>query len=110
MRTKINGCDVTHVNTDTGEIICETKGCTEIKDHSLTDKENNKREYMDSHVLDFNNGEKFVKLYDKTIPILRKMLSPTEFTFVISLSEFVSYEDCILRKTHHGNSHILDMK
>ena len=39
MTTKINGYDVTHIDTETGEIICQTEGCTEIKDDKLSDSE-----------------------------------------------------------------------
>lgn len=58
----------------------------------------------------FNQGESFVKLYDEVVPALREHLTPSEFVFAISLSQFVSYNDCILRETNHGNSKIIDAK
>lgn len=38
MRTRINGVNVTHINSETGEVICKTNGCTEIHDGTLTEK------------------------------------------------------------------------
>lgn len=64
----------------------------------------------DRLIRDFNKGESFVKLYDCVVPELRKKLTPTEVVFAISLSEFVSYNDCILRRTKNGNSKIIDAK
>lgn len=55
---------------------------------------------------DYNKDKRFVKLYGG-VSALRKYLTPVEFTIAISLSDFVSYEDCILRKGGHHNGKIL---
>lgn len=63
-------------------------------------------EYQQQYITNFNKGESFVKLYDKTISILRKKLTPTEFLLAFSLVEYVSYKDSILR----CNGKIMDMQ
>ena len=108
-KKKINGYNVMHVDKDTGEILCETTGCTEIIDNSKTESEKKRLEYIESHVMSFNKGEKFVKLYDETIKILRKNLTPSEFMVAISLAEYTSYEDCIIKQGGHGNGHDMNM-
>jgi len=95
------------VSCETGEIINDIYE----KDKIVPYKEDEKKvEYMNSHEMNFNKGVSFIKLYDKSITTLRKNLTPTEFTFAISLTELVSYEDCILRTNGHGNGKVLDMK
>lgn len=110
MKTKLNGQNVTHIDTDTGEILCQTEGCTEIKDSTLSEEEKRKKEYEDTHIMNFNEGKQFVKLYTSVVSVLRKHLTMAEFVFAISLSQFVSWEDCILRTTSNANSHIINMK
>ena len=56
MRKKLNSMDVIHVNKNTGEVICETSGCTSIEDETLTENEKKHKEYIDTHVLNFNKG------------------------------------------------------
>lgn len=74
------------------------------------DKEEEARQknYAREHVVDFNDDASFVKLFDEVINPLRKYLTPTEFTFAISLARFVSYEDCVLRTGAHGNGKIMN--
>lgn len=110
MKTKLNGQNVTHIDTDTGEIICQTEGCTEIKDSTLSEEEKAKKEYEETHIMNFNKDKKFVKLYTDGLPILKEHLTPTEFMFTILLAEFVTWEDCILRATSNGNSHVINAK
>lgn len=97
MKTKITGYDVIHANKETGEIICETSGCTSIEDANLSSSELKKQEYLNSHITNFNKKESFVKMFTDTTFILSKKLPPKEFMLAMGLSKFVSYEDCILR-------------
>lgn len=110
MKTKLNGFNVQHVNMDTGEVICETKGVTEIDDGVLTEKEKKKKEYVESHVMNFNKKSSFVKLYDDVVDILFEKLDAKEFSIAIALSKYVSYEDCVLREGGHGNGKIFTIK
>lgn len=103
-RTVYNGGTASIVTTDDGEIHEANENSRIILEEKVEyDNENNIIE-------DFNKGEKFVKLFDCVIPELRKRLTPSEFVFAISLSNFVSYNDCVLRKSCHGNSVIIDAK
>lgn len=97
MKTKITGYDVIHTNKETGEFICETSGCTSIGDMNLTSSELKRQEYINSHIINFNKKESFVKMFTDTTFILSKKLPPKEFSLAIGLSKFVSYEDCVLR-------------
>lgn len=110
MNKRFNGIDVIHSDAETGEILCETKGCTQVKDNEMTEKEIEKKKYLDSHIMKFKDGDIFVKFYLEAIPVLRKHLTPSEFVFAVSIAEFVSWQDCVLRKGTHGNNHIIDMK
>jgi hypothetical protein len=103
MKTRINGYDVIHTVKETGEIICETSGCTSIEDTNLSTSELKRREYLNSHVANFNKGESFVKLFTDTAFILSKNLPPKEFMVTVAICKFVSYEDCVLR-IGHGKS------
>lgn len=110
MEKKINCANITHIDTDTGEIICQTEGCTEIKDSNESAEERARKEYERTHILNFNEGKSFVKLYTGGLNILRQHLTPTEFVFAISLAEFVTWEDCVLRASSNGHSHIITAK
>jgi len=96
-------------NCETGEIfdhayVGDTVNIKRSKD------ELKKKEFLEKYEPEFNKGESFVKLYDEILSVLRKKLKPTEFVFAISLAEFVSYSDGILRKGAHGNGKFLTME
>jgi hypothetical protein len=110
MNTKISGYKVQHVDMETGEIICETEGVTEIKDNVMTEKEKKRQDYIDSHVMNFNKDASFVKLYDEVVEMLFNKLDAKEFSLAIALCKYVSYEDCALREGGHGNGRIFTIK
>ncbi len=62
----------------------------------------------DIYYLDFNKDKSFVKLYGGMTE-LKKRLSNPEFAVAISLSDYVCYEDCILREGGHKSGKILDV-
>ncbi len=66
-------------------------------------------EYVDEDIV-FKKESNFVKLYDDMVPKLLDKLSPTEIAFVLGLIPYVSYGDCVLRKTRHGNSDVVTTK
>lgn len=109
MTTKINGYNVTHIDTDTGEIICQTESCTEIKDNKLTEEELKRKEYLETHDMNFNKGVKFVKMYVETISCLANKLSSKELTVVISLARYVDYETCVLCNGYGKGKHYMDL-
>lgn len=109
MTTKINGYDVTHIDTETGEIICQTEGCTEIKDDKLSDSELKRKEYLDSHDMNFNKGEKFVKMYAECVYRLTQKLSAKEFSVAMALARYVEYETCIVCNGYGKGKHHMDL-
>jgi len=109
MTTKINGYDVTHIDTETGEIICQTEGCTEIKDDKLSDSELKRKEYLDSHDMNFNKGEKFVKMYVECVYHLAQKLSAKEFSVAMALARYVEYETCIVCNGYGKGKHYMDL-
>ena len=99
--------DAEIIDKETGEILTSSIGDkSRVIVETKVEKEPDEVVYSSN----FNQGESFVKLYDEVVPALREHLTPSEFVFAISLSQFVSYNDCILRETNHGNSKIIDAK
>ena len=96
----------TVINTD-GEIIDHIYDGDSIKHREDDEK---KKEFLKKYDPEFNKGESFVKLYDKTLAVLRKHLKPAEFMFAISLAEYISYNDGSLRTGGHGNGKFLSME
>lgn len=89
------------VDIETGEIINDIYEKDKIKHY--------KEPTEDDLIHDFNKDEKFVKLY-LGVNELRKHLTQGEFTIAVSLADYVSYEDCIVRRGGHGNGKILTIK
>ena len=50
----------------------------------------------------FNNGNRFVKLYHG-VRLMRKHLSDRQLSLAIALADFVCYKDCCLRTGGHNN-------
>lgn len=109
MQKQINGHHVLHIDANTGEVICETKNCTFIGDTESSPDEQKQQEYAQTHIINFNEGVDFVKLF-KGVNTLRKALTPSEFSVAISLADFVCYDDCVLRSGGHRNGRILSIK
>ena len=109
MKKKIIGNNVTHIDSDTGEIICETKGCTSISDDQKTDKQKKNDAYRESHVLDFNKEESFVKMFTEITYKLSFILSPKEYVVAIALAKFVSYENNVLVNGYGNQQHNMDL-
>jgi hypothetical protein len=94
------------VNKRSGKTTDYIKEGDKIK-HKETNKK--KEEYLRDHEIDFNDGVPFVKLY-KGMNNLRKYLTTGEFTIAVSLADYVSYEDCVIRRGGHHNGKILTIK
>lgn len=109
MQKFINGRNVTHVDKDTGEVICETSGCTYVRDNSKTPKELELEEYKKSHVENFNVDKQFVKMYKKMAYVLAMKLTAPEYRLAFALSNFVAYESCILINGEGRNTHFMTL-
>lgn len=110
MKKTINYEEVAHVDVNTGMEICRTQGRCTITDNQKSEEEIKRNEKFVNIDPNFCKKVGFVKLNDNVIDVLIDKLTPTEFAFFMKLSKFVSYTDCILRRTSHGNSKIMDMK
>lgn len=110
MKKRINGRDVTHVDSETGEIICKTRNCTSISDNEKSQREKEQEEYNNSHVLNFNEGENFVKMYTEITYKLSLILPPKEYVTAIALANFVSYENNALVNGYGNKQHYMDLK
>ena len=90
------------VDYETGEIMDSVGYGDKVKIIRKED-EDKKREFLNTYELNFKKDVSFVKLY-QGVNELRKYLTTGEFTVAISLCDYVSYEDCIIRRggTHKG--------
>ena len=93
------------INYETGEIEDEY-----YEGDRLTLRRSEQDDYAATHVIDFNKGKSFVKIYDDVVPLLEKYLTLSEFKLAISLMIHVSYEDCIIRRTRDRRSEIINIK
>ena len=107
MQKVINGFDVAHVNKETGEVLCETQGCTRILDDTKTQKQIEAEKYKETHVENFNADIPFVKLFSHTTHNIAKSLTPTECKLVLGLIYYMEYETCILKNGCGNNSHYM---
>lgn len=105
MQTQINGYDVIHIDKNTGDVICETQGCTLIKDNMKSEEEIKAEIYKQEHELNFNKGEKFVKMFADIAYKLALHLPATEYRVAFGLSKFISYESCILEVGYGYEKH-----
>lgn len=110
MKTKINNMNVTHIDTDTGEIIGSTSGVTTIQDNNLTKSEQIRNEYIKEHILNFNKNRNYVKLWTEVSYLLAMTLKPKELQVAIALSKYISYEDCALVIGYGKGQHYMDLK
>lgn len=85
------------VNQDTGEIL-DTKHVYDGDRVDVTVKSPKQQEYTNNHVLRFNKGMPFGKLYvGGMMKHIEEELKPAEWMFFCRLLDFVCYDDCILR-------------
>ena len=109
MRKFINGRSVAHVDKETGEVICETDGCTYVKDNHKTPMELELEEYKKNPVENFNADKQFVKMYKKMAYVLAMKLTAPEYRLAFALSNFVAYESCILINGEGRNTHFMTL-
>lgn len=93
------------IQNDTGEIVDEFG-----PGDKLSVQRQDQIEYNAANVSNFNNDKIFVKIYNETIPLLVKYLTPSEIRLAIALTYHVSYKDCIIRESCNNNSKILNIK
>ena len=82
---------------------------TYVGDHLSLTRET-QVQYINDHLMKFNEGKTFVKIYDEVVPLLEKYLTHPEFRLAIILTPHVSYEDCIIRETMDRRSKILGLQ
>lgn len=60
--------------------------------------------------MNFNNKEKFVKMYTSTVYKLSQILSAVEFKAIMNLANYVAYETCILKSGWGKHEHNMSLK
>jgi hypothetical protein len=103
---RFNGINVTHYNSDTGEILCKTNGNssvyiekTEIKTQSEIDKE----------LQSFGNNN-FLKMFRGNGAFMKNKLSNNEIATIVFLSDYICFNDCVLRKNGDARGHALSIR
>lgn len=109
MKKKLYYNNVSHVDEETGEVICRTEGVTTIEDSQPTPEELKRQEFLKKWNPKFNKGARFVKFYDGVLDVLIEKLSKSELQFMMKIVKLVSYDDSILRTGGHGNGKILNL-
>lgn len=110
MKKKIYCKKMSHVDEETGEVVCRTEGVTSIIDEQPSPEEIKQREFLEKWDTKFNNGARFVKLYDGVLDVLVEKLSKAELQFLMKIVKLISYDDGILRTGGHGNGKILNLE
>lgn len=82
--------DLLVINPLTGELITEINEGDKIVRNKQT-------EFSRTHISNFNKETGYVKLYNGVIPLLNEHLTPREFKFVMMLTDYIGYFDCVLR-------------
>ena len=93
------------VDRESGEILTEILPGDKIK---RKEQEEKAKEYLKEHIMNFNKGASFVKLYDDVLEKLGEELTDPEFKVAVRLAKHVSYEDCILRYNGTKKGKILE--
>lgn len=57
----------------------------------------------------FKKGVEFVKVFKGVMRKLGKELTASELSFLVMILEYVSYEDCVVRKGGHGNGEVMSL-
>lgn len=109
-KIRINGYEALDVIVhETGEKICEVDGKnTTVDDGILTGSQLKKKMYIDNHIINFNKGENFVKLFNETRKVMAKKLTPKQFVVALDLTEFIDYQTCILCNGYGKGRHVMD--
>ena len=90
-----------NIDYETGEIID-----TIYEGDKLKIVTHEQLQYFQHYVPNADKGRPFIKLYTDTIDHLTNILTMAELRFVIKLTPFVSYNDCVIRKTTNSASDI----
>lgn len=110
MVKKVIGVDVDIVSHETGEVIHTTGEDEVIRISTTTEQKKTLKEKKKHYAKDFRKDEPYVKLYIGNLVKLKKYLTTAEFALAISLADFVSWEDCVLRYTDRASSHVVTQK
>lgn len=96
----------TVISNKTGELMEEIYPGDKVVHKKDIDK---KHQYLQEVDTNFNKGVGFVKLYDGMGKKIMNYLSGSEALIAIGISDYICYEDCMLRKGGHQNGELLDI-
>lgn len=106
-KTEFNGMNISHVDTNTGEVICKTTSRTKIiveEEIPMTEQE------IKTRSIPFCQDMKFLKMIRGTGKHMKEYLTNTEIATTVFLTDFICYEDCVLRKNGDARGHELNVK
>ena len=66
------------------------------------------KQYTIDYFINYNKGRKFMKFFNDSMDKLLDELTPHEYVFITRLLPYISYKDCVLRKSNGGD--LLTMK
>jgi hypothetical protein len=103
---KFNGINVTHVNSDTGEILCKTEENSTVY---IEEDERKTQSEIDKELQTFGNSN-FLKMFRGNGAIMKKELTNNEIATIVFLSDYICYNDCVLRKNGDIRGHALSIQ
>jgi len=103
---KFNGINVTHIDTDTGEVLCKTEGYSSV---FIEEKERQTQSEIDKELKTFGNNN-FLKMFRGNGVFMKKELTNNEIATIVFLSDYICYNDCVLRKNGDIRGHALSIR
>lgn len=103
---RFNGRNITHSDSNTGEILCETKGNSTVY---IEEHETKTQSEIDRELKAFGN-DNFLKMFRGNGVFMKKNLTNNEIATIVFLSDYICYNDCVLRKNGDVRGHALSIR
>lgn len=102
---RFNGMNITHLDSDTGEILCKTEGNSSV---CIEENEIKTKSEIDKELQSFGNSN-FLKMFRGNGAFMKKELTNNEIATIVFLSDYICYNDCVLRKNGDIRGHALSI-
>ena len=103
-----NGYNLSHVDNNTGEILCQTQGQTKVIIESIEEMTDGEKLHT---LIPFGSDDmKFLKMFRGNGRRMKDKLTNTEIATLVFLSDFICYNDCVLRKNGDARGHALTIR
>lgn len=104
---RFNGINIIHSDKETGEILAETDG---ISSTVCIEEEIEKTQSDIDNELHKFGSDNFLKLFRGKGALMKKELTNNEIATIVFLSDYICFNDCILRKNGDSRGHALSLK